>query len=134
MNTLFGQTMSGPQILQLIFQQFAIPQLRSSPFQPPTFMHDNAPCNISNKVKSILVDNGLQVSDGQASSVSASTIQKIFIRTLVIRWETRILKTRRALGALENWMELSCTIIIQKMIDACGKRCQELIISKGNFF
>ena len=54
------------EVYKQILQQYAIPQLRSSPFQPPTFMHDNALCHTSKKVKSFLVDNRVQVMDRPA--------------------------------------------------------------------
>ena len=38
------------KVSKQIVQQYVNPWLRSSPFQSPTFMHDNAPCHTSKKV------------------------------------------------------------------------------------
>ena len=43
-------------IYKQILQQYVISQFRSSPFQHPTFMHDNVPCRTLEKVKLYLVN------------------------------------------------------------------------------
>ena len=40
-----------------VLQQYAIPKLRSSPFQSPTVMHDYASCYTSKKVCPFSVDD-----------------------------------------------------------------------------
>ena len=117
---------------QIILQQYAISQQGSSPFQTPTIMYDNLPCHTSKKLKSYLVDNAVQVNDLPAQSPDPNCIENIW---MIIGYRTRTQnpKTRRTVGVLGNWMEQDYVIILQNLMDSCGKWCQKVVNSRRLF-
>ena len=124
------QGIPNAEVYKQIIQQYAIPQLQSSPYQPPTFMHDNAPCHISKKIKSFLFDNRVPVMDWTAESPDLNPIENIGI-LLVIGREQKIPKNKKKffVSLKTEWNKI-IPLLCKKMIDFCGKRCRKVIDSK----
>lgn len=116
-----------------ILEQYAIPHLRSSPLQPSVFMQDNAPCHTAKKVKSFLDDENIEVMNWPPQSPDLNPIENIW-KIIGERAMRQNPKNQEELwkSLKKEWDKITPSFC-KKLIDSCGKRCQEVINSKGLF-
>ena len=116
-----------------ILQQYAIPQLRSSVSKPSIFMHDNAPCHTAKKVKTFLADKEISVMDWPPQSPDLNPIENLW-KIIGEKSMRQNPKNQEELWiSLKNEWDNISPSFCKKLIDSCGKRCQDVINNKGLF-
>lgn len=121
------------EVYKQLLRQYTIPYFQSAPLKPPIFMHDNAPCHTAKKVKAFLLENRVQVMDWPAQSPDLNPIENIW-KVVGDRARTHDPKNQEELWqALQTEWNKITPSFCKKLIDSCGKRCQEVINSIGLF-
>lgn len=114
-----------------LLQQHMVPFLRSSPNQPAVFMQDNAPCHTAKQVKQFLETENIEIMKWPAQSPDLNPIEnlwKILGDKVMAKKPTTVTELWKRLE--EEWTKITPEQC-ERLVMSCGRRCAEVIQSKG---